>query len=976
MLYRPIDLGDDTRLIDRLAEALTMGGRPSVPASVAPGVRWRFARGARPLLAALLVAVPVTGGNVAAPVRDVQAASHVGESVTSSPDVIVREPRHVVARDLPRAASSGNGSPDHRATPRLARLPTDGNRRSSVAAIPASDPILGSITAAPPLPEPESFAGLAHGSTDFPAGFSNSMVAAGPDNVMQTVDEVVRITDRAGTTKAQVAVVDFFGLTGPGMPLSRASDVQVVYDSLHGRWLASEWSLDCDTSDGIASVGHGYLDLAISDSSNPLLGWSIYSLGRYDRSPIRPSLGTSTDKVVLAGSWTQMIDPGPGCGEGAADATEIIAFSWGQLLAGGSVSIQSFTSGLGGVDELSAEVAFWRPAVASPSTSATIFLVGRGRFSYDGYYGTITGNPAAGTAGVTSAVDLASAGVVAPFQEVPFAMEPDAGWTLGTEAGATSAIWQSGRLAFVSGHPCKISPAVSNRVCVRVTELVTGSASPSRRQDFLIGESAADNFGGGIAYSGTGDLHVVWARSSEAPGDYPSSFAAYQRATDPPDSISAPQLLAAGTATFASTVWALRIGLAPDPLVPSAVWQGNIYSVGATFYASHVSRLQTPGTTYVPITPVRVLDTRNGVGLSGKFTNGTARTFAVTGVGVIPANAVAVTGNVTVTQQNASGFVAVTPTATNNPPSSSINFPVGDNRANNLAVALSSTGTLSATYKAATAGKTTQLIFDVTGYFLADDTGATLSTITPTRVLDTRNGTGLTGLFLTGVPRTLQITGGIVPLTATAITGNLTVTQQSASGYLAVTQTPTATPATSTLNFPVSDNRANGVYAPLDIGGALSILYKSGTAGAHTQVILDITGYFEPGTGGLRFVPLNPARIMDTRTGLLGSQLVGLFHAGTSRLLGVDGHWGVPAGAEAISGNLTVTGQTGSGYVVATPAAPPPNPATSTINFPLGDTRANGLVTPLNGSGDTYLMYVGASGKTTNLILDLSGYFE
>jgi hypothetical protein len=51
-------------------------------------------------------------------------------------------------------------------------------------------------------------------------------------------------------------------------------------------------------------------------------------------------------------------------------------------------------------------------------------------------------------------------------------------------------------------------------------------------------------------------------------------------------------------------------------------------------------------------------------------------------------------------------------------------------------------------------------------------------------------------------------------------------------------------------------------------------------------------------------------------------------------------------------------------------------PATSTLNFPLGDTRANGLVTPLNGSGDTYLVYVGATGKTTHLILDLSGYFE
>ena len=52
---------------------------------------------------------------------------------------------------------------------------------------------------------------------------------------------------------------------------------------------------------------------------------------------------------------------------------------------------------------------------------------------------------------------------------------------------------------------------------------------------------------------------------------------------------------------------------------------------------------------------------------------------------------------------------------------------------------LSSTGTLSATY-VATTGKKTHLIFDVTGYFLADDTGATFTPLAPVRVLDTRPG--------------------------------------------------------------------------------------------------------------------------------------------------------------------------------------------------------------------------------------------
>ena len=126
---------------------------------------------------------------------------------------------------------------------------------------------------------------------------------------------------------------------------------------------------------------------------------------------------------------------------------------------------------------------------------------------------------------------------------------------------------------------------------------------------------------------------------------------------------------------------------------------------------------------------------------------------------------------------------------------------------------------------------------------------------------------GLSGAFANGVPRTLVVTGGSIPATAIAVTGNVTVTGQTGAGYLAVTRRRPATPATSTLNFPLGDIRANGVFAPLDGAGALSIVYKSGTVGSHTHVVFDMTGYFEPGTAGLRFVPLNPARIMDTRSG-------------------------------------------------------------------------------------------------------------
>ncbi len=62
------------------------------------------------------------------------------------------------------------------------------------------------------------------------------------------------------------------------------------------------------------------------------------------------------------------------------------------------------------------------------------------------------------------------------------------------------------------------------------------------------------------------------------------------------------------------------------------------------------------GATYVSLTPARILDTRDGTGLSGTFSSTVARTFAVTGQGGVPANAVAVTGNLTVTAADEPGL--------------------------------------------------------------------------------------------------------------------------------------------------------------------------------------------------------------------------------------------------------------------------------------------------------------------------------
>jgi hypothetical protein len=112
--------------------------------------------------------------------------------------------------------------------------------------------------------------------------------------------------------------------------------------------------------------------------------------------------------------------------------------------------------------------------------------------------------------------------------------------------------------------------------------------------------------------------------------------------------------------------------------------------------------------------------------------------------------------------------------------------------------------------------------------------------------MDTRQTvlTGLSGTFLSSTPRTL-ITGGHygVPDDAEAVTGNLTVTAQTAAGYVSITQNPTASPPVSSINFPTADNRANGVTVPLNASNDMALVYKA-SSGARTHLILDLSGYF------------------------------------------------------------------------------------------------------------------------------------
>ena len=244
------------------------------------------------------------------------------------------------------------------------------------------------------------------------------------------------------------------------------------------------------------------------------------------------------------------------------------------------------------------------------------------------------------------------------------------------------------------------------------------------------------------------------------------------------------------------------------------------------------------------------------------FRHGIPQTFQITGRGGIPANAVAVTGNLSVTAQP--GRIRHPRPIDRRPTTSTINFPVNDI----APTASSSRSTAAASSRRSTrsAGKKVQS---------CSTSRATSSSVRRHRVLlglpdpRPRHPHQQPGGGAHPQPeRSVRVQGGRPHRRRDRHPGRCRGDHRQPdgrrprrrAGYLSLTPTSQANPATSTLNFPVGDVRANNVTVKLGAGGNLYVVYKgSGKAHAHPRRdrLLPQRRRLRPG----RSSPLTPTRI-------------------------------------------------------------------------------------------------------------------
>jgi uncharacterized repeat protein (TIGR01451 family) len=123
---------------------------------------------------------------------------------------------------------------------------------------------------------------------------------------------------------------------------------------------------------------------------------------------------------------------------------------------------------------------------------------------------------------------------------------------------------------------------------------------------------------------------------------------------------------------------------------------------------------------------------------------------------------------------------------------------------------------------------------------------------------------------------------------------------------------------------------------------------------------------------GGSFHTVSPCRVLDTRHPAVAYGAPPLA-ASATRTFTIAGQCGVPSNASAVSINLTVTGSTAPGFLLAHPSGGS-IPTVSTINYATGQTRANNAVVVLSAGGQLDLTCGQAAG-TVDAILDVSGYF-
>ncbi|SCG48588.1 choice-of-anchor D domain-containing protein [Micromonospora halophytica] len=380
---------------------------------------------------------------------------------------------------------------------------------------------------------------------------------------------------------------------------------------------------------------------------------------------------------------------------------------------------------------------------------------------------------------------------------------------------------------------------------------------------------------------------------------------------------------------------------------------------------------------YYPISPARIMDTRTGLG-APKAKIGAAKKvdLQVAGRGGVPSSGVSsVVLNVTVTGPTASSFLTLYPAGQSRPTGSSINFPKYWLGSNNVTVKLGSGGKVSIYNHAGS----TDVVVDVVGFYAGNNSissrgwGSQYQWFKPSRLWDSRTDGGAlpAGYYTDGA---VDFGASFSP-SVRAVVVNITAVSPKKAGFLTAWDGAGDVPTSSTVNYGAGKvvpnlavvkvrqewNSSKGYYMPW------FAVYTSQTS----NIVIDLVGVMDDGTvpDGLRFTPLAPTRIVDSR---INQGIPGVIGPGAVAKVTAPANL-VTDSTEALAMNVTAVSPTNNTVLTVWPADyGMSKPTASNLNPAAGQIVSNAVMGVI-GPQDAF--HVHNLSGSTHLVADVVGTF-
>ena len=368
---------------------------------------------------------------------------------------------------------------------------------------------------------------------------------------------------------------------------------------------------------------------------------------------------------------------------------------------------------------------------------------------------------------------------------------------------------------------------------------------------------------------------------------------------------------------------------------------------------NHQASAATTTSSFVPVGPLRLADTRNAVcGCTRR--DDTTIEIDIAGHPALTPEAVGVAITVTATPTGQPGYVTAYPADAPRPTASTLNTRSDRTVANSAIIPVGADGKIALFHLVPG-----ELIVDITGIFVAADTSRAgrFISVSARRLVDTRQQGPYSGALGASGDLTLPLPDGVAG-DATAVAVNVTTLDEPGPSHLSARAAGAPVATTSFLNSSgFGQVVASATIVPVSPDG---FTIRSLAGG---QLIVDFLGWFTGPSAtesnvGL-FVPVQPQRLIDTR-----DQSARLYPKGTIEIPSPV------AGAASLVTNVTITQPDRGGYVTGF-AAGTAKPSTSTVNPAFFEhTLANLAITPISTRGIAYWSLGGA-----DLIVDMTGYF-